>query len=75
MNVTYVTDQDDRTLALVAADIGIAIVPEGYSHPGIVTCPLKEVQDHRVVGFEWGSSESEEEITGFVEFASTARWT
>ena len=74
LNVTYVTNQDDRALALVAAGVGIAIVPEGYSSPGIVTCPLKEMQDHRAIGFEWGPSESEEEITRFVEFASTARW-
>lgn len=75
LNVTYVTDQDDRALALVAEGVGLAIVPEGYKSPGITTCPLKELQDHRVIGFEWGNSESEDEIKRFVEFACTARWT
>jgi len=74
LNSIYVTDQDDRAVALVKAGIGVAIVPEHYANQGIATCPLLESKQERTMGFEWGQSENRDEISQFVEFASTARW-
>ena len=74
LNVTYITNQDDRALALVEAGVGIAIVPEHYKFSGIVTCPLVEMESRRSIGFQWGNSDSLEEITRFVNFAGTAQW-
>jgi len=75
LNVTYVTDQDDRAVQLVKAGIGVAIVPAHYRSPDIVTCPLVEMKHNRSIGFAWGQSENSDEISRFVDFASTARWT
>jgi len=74
LNSIYVTDQDDRAVALVKAGIGVAIVPEHYANQNIATCPLIESKQTRVIGFEWGQSENRDEISQFVEFTSTARW-
>ncbi|WP_372738434.1 LysR family transcriptional regulator [Neptunomonas sp.] len=74
LNSIYVTDQDDRALALVKAGIGIAIVPEHCRSAGIRTCPLVESKQKRSIGFMWGQSENKDEITRFVDFASAIRW-
>jgi len=74
LNVAYVTNQDDRALALVEQGVGVAIVPEHYDSPNIVKLPLRELTALRSVGFEWGESENQEEIDRFVDFASTERW-
>lgn len=75
LNIAYITNQDDRALALVKAEVGIAIVPAHYASSTIVTLPLAEDQNHRTVGFEWGESENLHEIDKFVDFASTVSWT
>jgi len=75
LNMAYITNQDDRALALVEADVGIAIVPEHYATSRITTLPLVEDLSQRSIGFEWGESENLNEITQFVDFASTASWT
>lgn len=74
LNVAYVTNQDDRALALVEQGVGVAIVPEHYDSARIVKRPLTELTALRSIGFEWGESENQEEIDRFVAFASTARW-
>lgn len=74
LNNAYVTNQDDRALALVKAGIGVAIIPECYDSSDIITRPLQEMQNRRSIGFEWGEGDNLAEIVKFVEFASTARW-
>tara|TARA_R110002096_G_scaffold144754_2_gene301929 strand:+ start:58 stop:960 length:903 start_codon:yes stop_codon:yes gene_type:complete len=74
LNVSYVTNQDDRALSLVEQGVGIAIVPEHYDSPHIVKRPLTELSATRSIGFQWGTSENQEEIDRFVDFASTVRW-
>lgn len=74
INLTYVTQQDDRALALVAAGVGVAIVPEHFDMPGIVKRPLTEVSATRCIGFEWGKSDNQDEIDRLMAFAATARW-
>lgn len=74
LNSIYLTSQDDRALALVRAGIGVAIIPEHYATSDIATLPLRDSQEQRSIGFEWGQSENDVEISKFVEFASTARW-
>lgn len=74
LNMAYVTNQDDRALALVEAEIGVAIVPAHYASSRIVTLPLAEDRNQRSIGFEWGEGENLNEINQFVNFASTASW-
>lgn len=74
LNLTYVTNQDDRALALVSAEVGIAIVPAHYEAHNTVKIPLAEDQIKRTVGFEWGTGDSTEEVKQFVDFAATAPW-
>ena len=74
LSIAYVTNQDDRALALVAAGVGIAIVPEHHRFTGVVLSPLRDSTKLRNVGLEWGDESNTEEANAFVEFAKTARW-
>jgi len=74
LNIAYVTNQDDRAMALVRSGIGVAIVPECYQAPDIMTCAIQEVSAQRVIGFEWGEGENRDQVSPFIEFAATARW-
>ncbi|BBB25799.1 LysR family transcriptional regulator [Amphritea japonica] len=74
LNMAYVTNQDDRALALVEANIGLTIVPAHYASSRIITTPMAEDRYQRSIGFEWGENENMNEITQFVDFASTASW-
>ncbi|EAR61307.1 LysR family transcriptional regulator [Neptuniibacter caesariensis] len=74
LNLAYVANQDDRALALVSAEVGIAIVPQHYEVSNIVKLPLAEDQIMRSVGFEWGEGGNIDEVKQFVDFAATAPW-
>lgn len=74
LNMAYVTNQDDRALALVEADIGLAIIPAHYASSRIITVPMAEDRHQRSIGFEWSESENMNEINQFINFASTASW-
>jgi DNA-binding transcriptional LysR family regulator len=74
LNMAYVTNQDERALALVEAEVGVTIVPQHYTSSGITTLPLSEDQSKRIIGLEWGENENLTEITKFVDFTRTASW-
>lgn len=74
LNIAYVTNQDDRALKLVEEGVGVALIPEHYSAPGIVKRPLSDVAVQRTVGFEWGEPDNLDEVDQLVAFASMARW-
>ncbi|MBL4899404.1 MAG: LysR family transcriptional regulator [Colwellia sp.] len=74
LNMAYITNQDERAIALVEADVGVAIIPEHYTSARITTLPLTEDQSKRVIGLEWGKNENINEVTKFVDFCSTASW-
>ncbi|MFT7006005.1 MAG: DNA-binding transcriptional LysR family regulator [Colwellia sp.] len=74
LNMAYITNQDERALALVEADVGVTIVPQHFTSSRIATLPLVEDQSKRTIGLEWGKSENLTEVTQFVDFASTASW-
>lgn len=75
LDLTYITNQDDRALALVEAEVGIAIVPEHYSSSRLVQRPLAEGAFHRTIGFRWVmNGANQEEVEAFTKFAKAAPW-
>ena len=74
LNTTYIISQDDRALALVKSGVGIAIVPEHFSLPGVVKRPLTDITARRTIGFEWNPGDNEEEINRLVTFAGATHW-
>ncbi|MEY8199995.1 MAG: LysR family transcriptional regulator [Colwellia sp.] len=74
LNMAYLTNQDERALALVEAEVGVTVIPQHFTSSRIATLPLAEDQSIRVIGLEWGKSENLTEITQFIDFTSTASW-
>jgi DNA-binding transcriptional LysR family regulator len=51
--VVYRTDQDDRVLGLVAAGLGIALMPSVFESSGIVKLPVRDFLAQRTIGLKW----------------------
>ncbi|MGY4225068.1 DNA-binding transcriptional LysR family regulator [Bradyrhizobium sp. USDA 4503] len=51
--VVYRTDQDDRALALVAAGLGVALMPALFHMPGVVGVPIRDFEAKRTIGLQW----------------------
>jgi DNA-binding transcriptional LysR family regulator len=51
--VIYHTDQDDRALALVAAGLGIALVPSRFEYPSVTQIHVTDLCVSRTVGLIW----------------------
>lgn len=48
------TTNDDRALAMVAAGLGVTVVPASYTHPGVATPALAGFDLQRTIGLLWG---------------------
>lgn len=48
------TTNDERVLQMVAAGLGITVMPESYSHPGVAGPLLSGFLARRIVGFLYG---------------------
>jgi DNA-binding transcriptional LysR family regulator len=51
--VVYRTDQDDRALGLVAAGLGVALMPALFHMPGVVSLPIRDFETTRTIGLQW----------------------
>jgi DNA-binding transcriptional LysR family regulator len=51
--VVYRTDQDDRALGLVAAGLGVALMPALFHMPGVVSVPIRDFETTRTIGLQW----------------------
>ena len=74
--VVYRTDQDDRALGLVAAGIGVALIPALYNVAGIVRVHISDFDTTRTVGIRWLSQARESKcLNALITFACSHPWT
>jgi DNA-binding transcriptional LysR family regulator len=74
LRVVYQTDQDDRALALVAAGVGLALVPSHFEVPGVKQVPVSDLGLSRAICLIW-SRERESDLKEFINFAEGHCWT
>jgi DNA-binding transcriptional LysR family regulator len=74
IRVVYETDQIDRTLALVAAGIGLAFVPAHFDAPSVKRLPVPELDYFRTYGLLWPKERKNQPLEQFVTFATTHGW-
>jgi len=74
LRVVYQTDQDDRALALVAAGVGLALVPADFKVPGVKQVPVSDLGLSRAICLLW-SRERENDLKQFIKFAESHCWT
>lgn len=65
---------DDRALALVAAGMGLALVPESFRAEGVAHLAVPEIDFNRRIGLAWGAG-SGEALDRFRDFARGHDWT
>jgi DNA-binding transcriptional LysR family regulator len=73
--VAYRTDQDDRVLALVAAGLGVALMPSVYEASGIVKLSIKDFSAERTIGLRWRDREGDFKLLNtMLSFAKSHDW-
>jgi len=72
--VVYQTDQDDRALALVAAGIGLALVPAHFEISAVTQVPVSDLGVSRAIGLLWSREREHADLKEFIEFAGAHCW-
>ena len=73
--LVYRTDQDDRALGLVAAGIGVALMPALYKAAGVVNVHISDFDTKRTIGMRWLVQAPENKhLTALVAFACSHPW-
>ena len=68
------TNQDDRALELVRAEVGLALMPELFEAHDVVRIEVSDFPVRRKVGLRWLATRSSETIDSFGRFAQSHRW-
>jgi DNA-binding transcriptional LysR family regulator len=74
MRYAYKTDQDYRALSLVAAGVGIAIIPELFYAHGVENVDIGDFDFSRNIGIFWKASRMNEILEEFLVCASAHDW-
>jgi DNA-binding transcriptional LysR family regulator len=74
-HVVYRTDQDDRASGLVAAGVGVALMPALHHAPGVFNIPIKDFPLTRTIGLRWiPRADKNKPLQAFITFASNHAW-
>jgi DNA-binding transcriptional LysR family regulator len=74
IRVAYRTAQIDRTLALVAAGVGLSFIPARLGTPAVKSVQVADMDFSRTFGLLW-SRERENDLEAFIKFAQSRSWT
>jgi DNA-binding transcriptional LysR family regulator len=73
--VVYRTDQDDRALGLVAAGLGVALMPALYRAAGVVNVSISDFDTKRTIGMHWHPHARDNKcLNALVAFACSHPW-
>ena len=72
VRVVYQTDHDDRALALVAAGIGLSLVPAHFEISAVKQVPVLDLGISRAIGLLWSREREHADLREFIEFARGA---
>jgi DNA-binding transcriptional LysR family regulator len=74
IRVVYKTAQIDRTLALVAAGVGLSFIPARLGTPAVKLVQVADMDFFRTYGLLW-SRERGDDLKEFITFAESHCWT
>ncbi len=74
LRVVYQTDQDDRALALVAAGIGLSLVPAHFEVDAVKQVPVSDLGISRAIGLLWPPGREDGDLKEFIRFAESHCW-
>ena len=73
-HIVYKTDQDDRALALIAAGLGVALMPALYESPGVRRIKVREFDVEREIELQWNADSVDERLKSLIAFATSYNW-
>ena len=68
------TNQDDRALELVRAEVGMALMPDLFEAPDVARIHISDFPMRRRIGLRWLESHHSQTIDRFCQFSSSHRW-
>lgn len=74
IEVVFRTAQIDRTLALIAAGVGLSFIPARLGTPAMKLVQVADMDFSRSYGLLW-SRERENDVKEFIKFAASYNWT
>jgi DNA-binding transcriptional LysR family regulator len=75
IRVVYRTDQIDRALALVAAGIGVALIPARFEMAAVKQVEVSDLGVFRTFGLMWSPEREDGHLGEFIKFAENHAWT
>jgi len=72
--IVYRAEHEEWVIALVAAGLGITIMPEWKEEQAIAYIPIADLPLHRTIGLVWRTGQHSEVIEQFRVFAASHDW-
>ncbi len=73
-HIVFRTDEDAKALSLVSAGIGLCMLPDIITAPGIMRIPVEGVNIVRTLGVLWQQGTEDELVRAFRHFATSHKW-
>ena len=73
--IAYRSDQDERALALTAAELGLALIPDRLGHPGLAYLTVPELDLGHTIGLRWRGDDRDRAVDSLRGFALSHDWT
>jgi DNA-binding transcriptional LysR family regulator len=73
-HVVFKTDQDDRALSLVAAGLGLALMPTLFHASDVRRVRVRELSFERVIELRWNVHSTDNRLERLVAFATSFNW-
>jgi DNA-binding transcriptional LysR family regulator len=72
--IVFRTDQDEKALAYVGAGLGLCMMPDVLSAPGVSLVPVEGINVDRMIGLVWPKEKETDLIHSFQMFATSHDW-
>ena len=72
--IVFRTDQDEKALSYVGAGLGVCMMPDILSAPGVALIPVEGITIDRMIGLVWPKEKETDLIHSFQMFATSHDW-
>lgn len=72
--IVYKTDQDDRALALIAAGLGVALMPALYESPDVRRVRVRDFNAERIIELQWNADTVDERLQSLIALTTSYNW-
>ena len=73
-HVVFKTDQDDRALSLIAAGLGVALMPALFDAENIRKVKVRDFHTERIIVLEWNTGTVDERLSKLIAYMGSYNW-